>query len=458
MTGAPGWDGTGRTVRDEHARAIKLTRLLGAGGQGEVWAAGDRLAVKLVTARTPRAAERLRRRLRVVRRLDLDGIAVSRPIAMLAEPAVGYTMELLDDMVALRSLAAAPARQDLGEWYAATGGLRRRLRLLARAADALGTLHARGIVYGDPSPANILVSASVENAQMMLIDVDNLVVESVVPDASLVTPGYAAPELVTARMGVSSLSDAYSLAVMVFETLALVHPFLGDEVEEGEPELLDQAFSGELPWIDDPDDDSNRSSYGVNRQAVLTTGLRGLAERTFGAGRLDPVQRPTVAEWRTKLHAAADLTMSCPQCPHTYLAGAQNCPWCGAKAPDPLIALVHLATPGETALASAGEGLAVPRGRWLCVTARTARLAAGSDRPVAWLLWEPGARLVTRNADAEPLWLTPAGGGTPVVVEPGRELAVPAYADVPAWDLHFGHESQLHRVLRFRIVKGRQRP
>ncbi|MFE3204740.1 hypothetical protein [Embleya sp. NPDC059237] len=50
----------------------------------------------------------------------------------------------------------------------------RRLRLLARLADALGRLHARAIVYQDLSPSNVPVSADPRQEEIRLIDVDNL--------------------------------------------------------------------------------------------------------------------------------------------------------------------------------------------------------------------------------------------------------------------------------------------
>jgi DNA-binding helix-hairpin-helix protein with protein kinase domain len=448
-----------RVVKDEYGRPLQLTRLLGVGGQGEVWAAGDRVAVKILKAPTRRAAKGLRQRLQTVKLLDLEGLAVSRPLAMLAEPDVGYTMELLGDMAALRTLANPPPRRDLIEWYGETGGLRRRLRLLTRGADVLAGLHARGIVYGDPSPGNILVSASVEHSQVWLVDVDNLEVESVVPDDSFATPGYGAPEVVAGRMGISSLADAYAFAVIVFETLTLVHPFLGDIVQRGEPEDEERAFAGELPWIDDPDDNRNRSSYGLPRQAVLTPGLQALAQRTFGAGRSHPVDRATVAEWRTKLQAAADLSLACARCTQTFFAGTAVCPWCGTRTPDQLIALVHLAIPGRKAFAPAREGLAISPREWLCVTVRTAQMTVGAEqnRPVAWLWWEPGSRLLVRNSDREPLWLDHRSGDAPLFVEPDGELAVPAYEGAPEWVVHFGHQSQLHRVLLFSLFGKEKR-
>ena len=158
-------------------------------------------------------------------------------------------MELLDGMIPVKRLAVPPAGADMLEWYGETGGQARRLRLLARAADALAQLHARGLVYADPSPGNVLMSEEERYSEVRLVDVDFLQSESVVLE-SAATPGYAAPEVLIQRSGVTGTSDAFAFAVIAFEVLALTHPFLGDQVHLGEVEMLERAYAGELPWID----------------------------------------------------------------------------------------------------------------------------------------------------------------------------------------------------------------
>ena len=272
-------------VTSIHGTRYRLGRELGRGGQGAVFAVeGDRLAVKLLRDRSPIAREGLRDQLAIVGRLPLEGLAVARPIDQLRSPHVGYVMELFTGMRSLRSLRRPPkGGGSIREWYFEGGGLRRRLRLLARVAEVLSELHGRGLVYVDPSPHNVFVSEQPDDFEVRLIDMDNLRTATQT-GRSLYTPGYGAPEVVRGTGASSSLSDAHAFAVIAFETLALVHPLLGDAVHDGDPELEEQALAGHLPWIDEAENNSNRSSDGIPRDIVLSPKLRDDFSRTFGPG------------------------------------------------------------------------------------------------------------------------------------------------------------------------------
>ncbi|GLY24432.1 protein kinase [Micromonospora sp. NBRC 101691] len=453
------WSTTGirNIVYQENGEPLELTRRLGVGGQGEVWVAGRRHAVKVLRSRSQSDASRLHQRLRVVKRLDLDGLPLSRPLAMLQPPHLGYVMELLDDMVALETLSAAPSAEDFLTWYGRTGGLRRRLRLLSRLADALSSLHARGMVYGDPSPANVLVSEPVEHDEVWLIDVDNIAVMSEARDEQYMTPGYAAPELVAGRSGVTSLSDAHAFAVMVFQVMAVTHPFVGDVVHDGEPDLERRAFAGELPWIHHPDDDTNRSSFGIDWRYVLTPALRTLAERTFVDGLHDPTRRPTVGEWRTKLYDAAAVTLRCDGCGGSFYANVDACPWCRRGAPPALAATVHTYVPDLASVDGRPlTALVLQMEDPVVVTARTAILdQQQSERPVVELRWNRAGQLVTRNHWNRPVWFTAGDGDAALSVEPATEYAFPGPDALPGWALHFGQRGEPHRLLRFvRMLRG----
>jgi len=221
-------------------------------------------------------------------------------------------MELVTGMEPLQRLASVPrGTESVHSWYQAAGGLRRRLRLLARTGDVFASLHGRGLTYTDPSPGNIFVSAAVDRVEVRLIDADNIHHATAATAATVYTPMYGAPELVRGTSPANSLSDAHAFSVVVFQVLSLVHPLIGDAVEDGPPELEDRALAGGLPWIDSPADTTNSSSAGIPRTYVLSARLADLAAEAFGPGLNEPTRRPGVSEWAARLHTAADSTVTC---------------------------------------------------------------------------------------------------------------------------------------------------
>ena len=317
-------------VVDDTGAVHTLAKRIGAGGQGEVWLVeGGRRIVKLL--RRGGDPEALRRQFAFVRRLELGGQHVARPIAVLKAPHVGYVAEFLGDMVAIESLIKAPST-GLAAWYIGSGGLRRRLRLLAHAGEALLGLHAQGVVYADVSHKNVFVSQPVGAQESWLIDLDNLSHESD-PRRAIFTPGYGAPEVVARTAGCTSLSDAWAYAVLVWQVLTLAHPFVGDLVNDGEPELEAQAFAAELPWIGHTTDKRNGRTTGLPSGLVLGKRLARLATRTFEEGIVDRMKRPGVAEWVERLHSAADQTVRCEECKGTYYVIESACPWCDGALP-----------------------------------------------------------------------------------------------------------------------------
>lgn len=328
-----------RAVFDDNGVEYWLERELGRGGQGQVFAVrGQDLAVKLVAHGTPGARQQIRENVARVKRLELSGLCIAKPLRTLAEPHVGYVMELMTDMVPIHALIhpVLPA----SEWYCATGGLRRRLHILSKLAHLLRDLHGRGLAYGDLSANNVFISSSATETEVWLIDCDNIAY-GVLP-RTVRTDGYAAPELYDQHPGPDSLSDSWSLATLVFEVLTSVNPFDGDVVDEGPPELQQRAFRGELPWIDDADDQTNSCTRGFPRRFVLSPRLQELAQQCFGASRTDREQRPSAAEWAERLDRAADQTLVCENCTHSFYYNEPHCPWCTTLRPAFVLANIYV--------------------------------------------------------------------------------------------------------------------
>lgn len=455
-----------RQVTDLNGVRYSLLRLLGSGGQGAVYEVdGGKLAAKIISDTSAYGRERLRNQLTQVRRLSIADLEIARPIEMLREPVLGYVMELLTGMQPLKALAAVPkTASSPAEWYIASGGLRRRLKLLARSADVLAALHGKGLVYSDPSPHNIFVSESVDATEVRLIDADNLHHSSTAGVRALYSPGYGAPELVRGASGVNSLTDAHSFSVIAFQTLSLAHPLIGDLVSDGTPEREEEALVGMLPWIDHPLEDANRASFGIARASVLSRKLLDLAGRAFGVGLREPLKRPGISEWGECLHGAADATVSCRSCGATYYFTEKQCPWCAERRATFATAAFNLWDPsigsgGELLQKPMGDRkrpvsvavLALTEGETVCVTQRLAhgREGPASARPVVELQLT-GSRLRVRSADGQRYRLSsPSGGRDAEVTDRVKEIRLEP--GIASWRLHLGPANSLHRVVNFEI-------
>ena len=454
-------------VIDEKGQVHVLKDLLGEGGQGAVFRTADpSIAVKWIEDRSPVRRERLRAQLQVVRSKlalpEMKELPIAHPHCLLKPPNVGYAMKLLTGMAAMSHLVRVPRGKpaDVFDWYTAGGGLVRRLRILARAAEVLNSLHAASLVYADPSPNNIFVSSDPSAEEVYLIDTDNLHTQTASGPA-IYTPGFGAPELVKGRSGVNSLTDAHAFSVIAFWTLALVHPLIGDFVHDGEPEMEEKALAGELPWIDHSTDGTNRTVRGLPRQFALSVDLQRLAREAFEDGVNDPTRRPGLGKWADLLHAAADITVLCPGCRWSYYfrtdAGMTRlCPRCDRPRPGCVLVTIQRWEPsrgdgpGKVVYRHADEkkrhlGVAglVLGTEPLCLTARiTEALGGRAGRYSRLELTRVNRGVKVRVLGQGDFWYSS---------EDGRESGVISTSTtIPfQYRLHFGRKDEPHRVAIF---------
>jgi hypothetical protein len=390
-------DFTRRTaVIDQFGNRHHLCSQLARGGQGVVYRTADQdLAIKQplsADGEIDRHSE-LHERFQSIRCLPFPPrIPIALPLATLRDEP-GYVMSLLREMKPFSAFDLdgatrnALAAETIPEWlsgvgdrttaltllhYASSGSTKRRLLALAKVAAILARLHAAGLVYGDVSPKNCFMSAG-DPADTWLIDADNLRFEVVEGGSSVYTPRYGAPEIVQGLDRSRPRTDCWAFAVMAFEVLSLVHPFVGQKVLEpnddesgwdAEPviegdqvDLDEQAFAGFMPFVDDEVDRSNRALSGLSRELVLTPLIATLFQETFGIGRTTPWRRPAMAFWALELARAYDQSIACPQCEMSYLVDRASCPYCDSPRPA-----VAIATTGrwQKALQPAGTALELP--------------------------------------------------------------------------------------------------
>lgn len=336
-------------IVDVNGNIHYLGSKIGEGGQGAVYRTKDpSLAIKLVTDSegnpiTDRSSrKKYIAQLERMRILPLPDMHLAKPVVLLAEPYVGYVMRLLSDMTSVQKSFIAPPQTNLSEFYLHSGGLRRRLIVLAKIAQLLNELHSIPLVYADISPGNIFVSSDLDSSEVWLIDADNLQYESKV-GSFIYTPSFGAPEVVSEKSGVDTLTDVYSFAIMAYWILTQQHPFLGSAIEDSggwdddsdDEDMEEKAYRGELPWVNDSEDDSNSTNSGIPPSLVISKRLMQLFRATFEEGRLNPIKRPSIQLWINVLQQAADMTIACRECKSTYYVHSDllACPFCKTKRP-----------------------------------------------------------------------------------------------------------------------------
>lgn len=354
----------GQKFLDNHGYEHTVTKILGEGGQGMVCLTetpgyvlkfvSDENGTLFSEKEHPNYFKYYTAVFKNINHLPIETKEhLAIPVAILTDYA-GYVMRLMEDMDAFSILDEGP------ESYPETGGHRYRLEILSKCASILSMIHSKGMVYCDISPNNIFITKDNKNKNqnVWFIDTDNLFIPAKNHKSKLIyTPRYVAPELINENTdGCSQNSDLYSFAIMAYECLSMIHPFAGKAALEGinsnddwdnstgwdksssenKSRLdIDPIYSGKYPWINDPDDDSNRSQNGFPFELFLTQELFDLFQQTFSVGRATPELRPTSYYWQKALAKASDSTLECPNCKmsHIYELGKKICPYCDSEIP-----------------------------------------------------------------------------------------------------------------------------
>ncbi len=222
---------------------------LGRGGAGTVYLARQdslnrRVALKVVSTRDPDLSARLLGEAQLLGELRHPNI-----IAV-------YDTGLIDGRpwYSMTYCGGGTLAQVLQRDGALTPG--QVVGLVSPLADALATLHERGVVHRDVKPGNVLFD---DNGTPYLGDfgtaLDAKAERVTTSGAVLGTIGYTAPEMVSGGLP-SPASDVFSLGVLAYEALAGVRPFAGshivaviDAIRSGSFIPLMQAAPGTPPQM-----------------------------------------------------------------------------------------------------------------------------------------------------------------------------------------------------------------
>lgn len=203
----------------------RLERMLGEGGMGQVWLASRadglyqrRVALKLLRPGLADPGLRLRftREREILARLEHAHIARLLDAGISADNQPYLALDYVDG-------------EPISDWCA-----RRRLEvrplvgLFLQVCDAVSHAHANLIVHRDLKPSNILVTP-LDEVRLLDFGIAKLLDSPEVPDQTRTgmrafTLHYAAPEQIRGEP-VSTLTDVYSLGVVLYELLAGTKPY-----------------------------------------------------------------------------------------------------------------------------------------------------------------------------------------------------------------------------------------
>jgi DNA-binding helix-hairpin-helix protein with protein kinase domain len=329
---------------------LQVNRLLGAGGQGEVYEvnfSGETLAAKWYFPKTVKIDNGLNERLRDSIRSSSPSPSFLWPISLL-EPTESSCMDLnipegsFGYLMALRPPGFVGAIEHSAARIAIS--IRSVVRACFQLADAFDALHSNGLCYKDISQGNIFLRP--ENGDILICDNDNVEVNGRNRGLAVGTPGFMAPEVLLGKSMPSAESDLFSLAVLMFHLLTRSDPLKG--AMEMNIRCLDEPAKrrlyGEEPvFIFDPEDDRNRPDPDVHKAAVLTwpiypKRLQQLFEKTFGPGMRNPSARVRTGQWCEALVACLDSRLICHHCGQEAFATAgqvSRCWACGASIEPP---------------------------------------------------------------------------------------------------------------------------
>ncbi|HTS30051.1 MAG TPA: serine/threonine-protein kinase [Bryobacteraceae bacterium] len=218
---APGMEG-----RD--LRGYELIREIGRGGMGTVYLAEradgtyrKQVAIKIVHAEknSREILERFRREREILASLDHPNIARLLDGGSTEEGLPYFVMEFVD---------GRPIHRFCDERKLNVG---QRIELFRKVCTAVQYAHQHLVVHRDLKPANILVTA---DGTVKLLDFGIAKLLDTAPTGELpatvtimrlMTPEYASPEQVMGGKAITTLSDVYSLGVVLYELLTGHRPY-----------------------------------------------------------------------------------------------------------------------------------------------------------------------------------------------------------------------------------------
>lgn len=211
-----------------------------------------------------------------------------------------------------------------------------------RIVSAFRILHNAGYSYQDLNDGNFFINP--QNGKVLICDNDN-----VAPDGTetgiIGKPRYMAPEIVLGKTKPNSLTDRFSMSLILYILFCLNHPLEGKRylVSALTPELQQKLYGKEPLFMMDPDDKSNSPHPIVHKNSLtvwpcLPDYMQKIFLDAFSKKAFEkPAARPKEVDWLNVLTRFRSEIVSCSCGNEIFTQQGEpcKCEECGRRANIP---------------------------------------------------------------------------------------------------------------------------
>ena len=252
----------------------------------------------------------------------------------------GYLMNLIDkDKYA-----------ELGEVWAhikPVPGRHEMCRISYELANSYRELHLEGYCYRDISEGNLMFN--VDTGEVLICDNDNVGINRQSKCQVQGTWEYMAPEIIMGKATPSTLTDLYSLAVLLFRLWIWHHPLHGEieyNIRSWDIPAKKKVYGEEPIFVFDSHNMKNKlpndPEYSTPRKLWehCPEPLKNLFIKSFTEGLHNPDKRVTEGEWQELFLELDDCIVACSKdkAENFWYSGIQDfrCWYCKAKIDNPI--------------------------------------------------------------------------------------------------------------------------